>query len=232
MGTITGQSLADRAAALVHDVSKVRWTDTNWLRWLNDGQREAVLAKPEINTTNISVQLTAGMSKQTLPSDAVALIDVVRDMGADGSTPGKAVRIVSKEAMDQAIPDWHTSIGNGYVTNYVYDPRDPKTYYVYPNPGSPRYVELRYAQLPADLTSLSDSINIDDVYANALLNYMLFRAYSMDSVYADHINESQAYYQLFLSAIGVTTSNELRDNPNRTTGPYSESSHAAAAKPA
>lgn len=232
MGTITGQLLADKAAGLIHDTAKVRWTDVDWLSWLNDGQRDAVLVKPDINVANATVALVPNTTKQSLPSDGTLLIDLVRNMGSDGATPGRAIRVVSKDSLDATSPTWHTDPAIGYVTNYVYDPRDPKNYYIYPQVSSTYYVEMRYARLPVELASLSDTISLDDIYANAILNYMLFRAYSRDSVYADHANESQMYYQLFLSALGVVSTNELRNNPNLTTGPHNSEVQAAAAKPA
>ena len=233
MGTITGQSLADNAAGLIHDTDKVRWTDTDWLLWLNDGLRETVLVKPEVNVTNNSVTLTASTTKQSLPTGALQLFDIVRNMGSDGATPGRAINVVSRDVLDTTEPNWHAEAPGTEITNYMYDPRDPDVFYVYPPaPVSTHYVELVYVTLPTALTALSEAITIDDHYANALLNYMLFRAYSRDIIYGNHSQESQTYYTLFLSALGVVDKNLLATNPNLTTAAHSSETPATAAKPA
>jgi hypothetical protein len=130
MGTLTGTNLADTAAGLIHDPLRVRWTDTDWLTWLNDAQREAVHVKPDIYTTNQSILLTRASTKQALPDTAIQLLEVVRNMGADGATPGSAVTVVSKETMDNTVPTWHADAATGEVDNFVYDPRDPLRFYV------------------------------------------------------------------------------------------------------
>jgi hypothetical protein len=222
MGTILASAVIGKASTIIQDSSNIRWPQSELLGWLNDGQREVVNVKPSASVTNASVQLTAGSTKQTIPAQGIMLIDVVRNMGAAGSTPGNAVRIVSREILDAQTPTWHSDANvPGDIKHFVFDPRDPKTFYTYPKaPATAWYVELIYSSSPTDCATVSTAISIDDIYATALMNYVLFRAYSKDTSYAQNAQLAANYYTLFLNGIGVKAQQELGNNPNLSSAQF------------
>jgi len=233
MGTITAQQLADQAAGLVHDTSRVRWSDADWLGWLNDAQRETVVLKPDAYTIITPTALATGATLQALPSGGLQLFGVTRNMGADGLTPGRSVNVVARDVMDTTLPNWHTETASGEINNYMYDPRAPKQYYVYPKaPATAWYVEIMYAAIPADVALIGDTLTLDDVYANALLNYMLFRAFGRDEVYGQMNPTATMYYQQFTAGLRGLANNEQSNNPNLTTSEFNVATDASAAKPA
>lgn len=215
MATIQVNNLVSRAATLIQDATNIRWPTTELIDWLNDGQREIVLLKPQASVKNESVQLTTGSTKQSIPAAGVMLIDVARNMGAAGSTPGDAIRVTSREVLDAQKPTWHSDANtDGKIKHYMFDPRDPKTFYVYPKaPATAWYVELIYSASPTDC-SAGGVIQIDDIYANALLDYILYRAYSKDAEYAQNAQLAIAHYSAFSNSLGVKTQNELAQNPS------------------
>jgi len=219
MATTQVNNIVSRAGTLIQDATNVRWPQAELLDWLNDGQREVVLHKPEASVKNVSVSLTTGSTKQTIPTDGILLLDVTRNMGSGGSTPGNAIRLTTREVLDAQKPTWHTDANAlGYVQHYIYDTRDPKTFYVYPKaPATAWYAEVVYSAAPTDC-SLGGTIQIDDIYANALLDYVLYRAYSKDAEYAANANLAIAHYQAFANAIGLKTQNDMSRNPNATIG--------------
>jgi len=199
MGTITAQDLFDDAAEILQDTDFVRWTKPKMLRWLNAGQREVVIGDPKANTANTVVQLTAG-TKQVLPDGGLALIDVTRNMGADKATPGRVPTFIARSVIDAQNPNWHKDSVSAVALHVIYDQRDKKHFYVYPpqpvsNPGS---LELIYSAAPLPVATEDNSITLDDIYANALVNYLLYRAYNLDPV---SIAKSSAYYQAFLMLV-------------------------------
>lgn len=214
MGTITVAATLSRVSMLLQDTTNIRWPLAELLDWLNDAQREIVLLKPNASTTNTAVQLAAG-TKQTLPADGVSLIDISRNMGTSGSTPGKGIRITMREILDAQLPDWHMSTASAEVKHYVYSPLDPKTFYVYPpQPVASRgYVELIYSASPADAT-LGGAINVDDIYQPVLIDYILYRAYSKDTEYAADVARAQGYQQSFFGALTGKLKGEAMTNPN------------------
>jgi hypothetical protein len=219
MATVTVNSLIEKASRIIQDQSNIRWPQAEWLSDLNDAQREVVMYKPQASVKNVSVPLAAGQTKQVLPSDAIQLIDVVRNMGSNGTTPGSAIRITAREVLDAQVPEWHSAANMAAtIKHYCFDPRDPKTYYVYPKAASTTWhVDVVYSAAPTDC-ALGGTIQIDDIYANALLNLMLYRAYSKDAEYAQNAQLAAAYYQAALASLGVKGQNEASQNPNNTIG--------------
>jgi len=96
MGTVTAGTIISKAATQLIDISGVRWTRAELLGWLNDGLRQIVVMQPNASATRSAVQLAAG-TRQTLPSGGWMLLSVYRNMGTTGTTPGRAVRISSRE---------------------------------------------------------------------------------------------------------------------------------------
>ncbi|MFM1990231.1 MAG: hypothetical protein RJA99_3188 [Pseudomonadota bacterium] len=220
MAVTTVASLLNRAAVVLQDPTNIRWPQSELLDWLNDGQREIALFKPNVFVKNIPVQLVAG-TKQALPADGVSLIDVVRNMGTNGSTPGDAIRVVTREILDAQIKNWHSSTASATAKHYVYTPLDPKTFYVYPPQPSTgmNQVEIIYVASPTDATLVS-TITIDDIYMTALLNYILFRAYTKDAEYANNAQLATAYYTQFQAIMQGKTASEVASNPNASLGGF------------
>lgn len=213
MSTITAQDIIDRAEIVLQDTTNVRWPETELLGWLNDGQREVVRVKPDSNATNESMSLVAG-TKQSIPAAGLSLIDVIRNMGTGGSTPGNVIRRIDRKILDDQVPGWHSASQVSTINHYTFDDRDPKRFYVYPPADGTTQVEVVYAAAPSDIV-VGATITVDDIYANALMDYILYRAYLKDADYAADDARAQAAYQSFLRSLGMQDKQEMSDDPNR-----------------
>lgn len=215
MATITAGDNIDKAEIILMDTSNTRWGESELLGWHNDGQREIVVYKPDACVTNDAVQLSAGI-KQSLPSGGIILIDIPRNMGTDGSTPGRSVTLVDKAILDAVNPDWPSATASATVKHYMHDPRDPLNFYVYPpQPDSNQgYVEEVYTDTPDDCATTGDTISVADIYANALINYILFRAYAKDADYDANDERVRSAWGAFLNSLGVQEQKEAQINPN------------------
>jgi hypothetical protein len=204
MGVILASAIITKAQTIIQDATGVRWPETELLGWINEGQREIVLLKPDSSVRNESKILIAG-TKQSIPADGIVLISVVRNMGTTGTSPGKAVRSINRQILDEQVPDWHAATAASSAAYCVYDGRNPKVFYVYPpQPAvSPGYVELIYSAAPADMATVSSAITIDDIYSGSLLDYCLFRAYSKDANYAGNNEMAMAHYQKFVETLSL-----------------------------
>lgn len=219
-------AITSRAAQLLQDSTGVRWPEAELVGWLNDGQREVVLVRPDASVTNASVILTANSTKQSIPAGGIRLLDVVRNMGVDGLTPGNVVRLVSREVLNAQIPTWHSDAGQTAIKHFCHDPRDPKHFYVYPRPHATTVVqtELLYSSAPADcvLPSVTPTavISLDDVYGNALLDYVLYRAYSKDAEYAANVQRAAGHNGAFFSSLGIKTKADFVTSPEAFAPPF------------
>ena len=204
MGTIIASTVITKAQTIIQDATGVRWPETELLGWINEGQREIVLLKPDASVKNESKVLVAG-TKQSIPNEGIVLISVVRNMGAAGTTPGKAVRPINRQILDEQVPDWHAATAASSVAYCVYDGRNPKVFYVYPpQPAvAPGYVELIYSAAPTDMALSSSAITLDDIYSGSLLDYCLFRAYSKDADYAGNNERALAHYKKFVETLSL-----------------------------
>lgn len=218
MGTVTAKTIIDKATIQLIDLTNIRWTRAELLGWLNDGMRQIVTIQPSASSTTVSKQLVAG-TRQTIPTDGWLLLSIYRNMGTTGTTPGRAIRIISREILDSFNPSWHTATATAEVRNYIYTDQDQTAFYVYPPNTGTQYIEVNYSVQPADLTVESQAIPIFDVFQTALLDYILYRACSKDAEYAPGIALAQQYSAAFVAAIQGKNVSEISGNPTQSLGP-------------
>lgn len=212
MGTVTAGAIIDKAVIQLIDISGVRWTRAELLKWLNDGLRQIVLMQPNAMNTPGAVQLVAG-TRQLLPTGGWMLLGIYRNMGTTGTTPGRAVRIISRELLDAFNPNWHTTTASAVTKNYIYDLQDQTAYYVYPPSTGTNYLEINYSLQPTDLTSESQAIPMFDVYQGPLLDYIMFRACTKDAEYAAGVTLGQMYLTTFSASTSVKGQSETTGSP-------------------
>ena len=219
MGTIYASAIFTEVDAILLDTSKTRWTDAEKLRYLNAGQRQAVILKPDVYTLSETYKLAAG-TKQSVPDgsssfqtpaavtikECVQFLRLIRNMGVTGLVAGAAIAPVGMDFMDAYNPDWHSATAGAVVKNFIYNEEDPRHFYVTPpQPGTAQgYVEAVFSAVPADVVaavgpSYDVAITISDVYRDILINYILFRCYAKDAA-TSPFNASRAteYWNLFV----------------------------------
>ncbi len=203
MATTKIVDLISRAETITQDKTSTRWPKQEWLNWYNDAILAVVASRPDASISNESFTVNNGDTKQILPATALRLMKVVRNMAS-----GKSIRIISANILDDQVDNWHSEQGND-VDHYVYDERDPKTFYVYPRPiNASHQIEIVFSVAPAaavigSFDSDVTTISIDDIYMNPLLDYMLFRAYSKDADYAENANRAAGHKNNFNSELGI-----------------------------
>jgi len=217
---ITVQSVIDRAQTVLQDTTGVRWpVVAELVLWVNDAQREIALLKPDASAVNDTITLIAG-TKQAIPSGGNRLLKVVRNMSAASNGTGKrAVRLVDREVLDAQTPDWHdpTVAGdaahNAVVKHYIYDESNPRNFYVYPGVSGAAYLEIIYSSNPAAVAQ-NDDLSIPDIFANAVMNYVLYMAYMKDAEYAGNQQRASSHFQLFTASVTGKGQIDAVTNPN------------------
>lgn len=207
MGSIVASELIGTARRLLQDQSNVtaRWDDSTLLKGLNEGQRQLVGLKHDAYTAKTAVNVTGGTSHE-IPSDSIAFIRLTRNLGADGATPGRAIQMVSIEQMDIADPNWHTAEKASAVLHGMFDDRDERRFYIWPRVDG--HVELIHTVLPADVALTTDPITLDDVYATALIAYMVYYAIAQDMDAAPNRELAQIWFGQFAQLVSGKISSE------------------------
>lgn len=218
--TVTVQSVIDRVQAVLQDTTGVRWPVVGELvLWVNDAQREIALLKPDASAKNETITLATG-TKQDIPSGGNRLLKVVRNMSAaSGGTGKRSVRLVDAEVLNGQTPDWHDPSVTGdaahtnIVKHYVYEESNPRNFYVYPGVAGNAYLEIIYSANP-DTVAQSGNLDIPDIFANAVMNYVLYMAYMKDAEYAGNAQRAGTHYQIFQAQVTGKGQIDAITNPN------------------
>jgi hypothetical protein len=200
---IPAQDIIRDAATILVDETGVRFPAGELVRWLNAAQLALAEKRPDAYTKSAAVALVVGV-QQALPAEALKLIDI------KANASGAPVRHVDRVGIDAALPSWRQSTGVTTIRNWMHDPRDPLVFEVYPPAALGASLQVVYAVTPTPVAAPSGD-QFDDVtgdvavsasFKNALLDAVLYRAFSKDAEHPANNARSMAHYEAFLRAIG------------------------------
>lgn len=220
-----------------------RWKSKELVGWINYGQMVIAKFMPYACARVDVIKLKPG-TRQSIEAIAAADIKpgdgstppavlhgnfvqfISHNMGADGLTPGRAIRIVDRDVLDSNNRDWHLpSKAALSPTQYVFDPRTPKYFYICPGLLSTATawveaailfdpvqlnVDTDYSTAPNDTTLLS----IDDKYADDLMHSVLAMAYMKDAEAQGTSELVSAHTNMFVSSINAQVKAVTGVNPN------------------
>lgn len=202
---ITAQSIIQQAQELLQDPTGVRWPATDLVAHLNDGQRALVEMRPEMFAATVTIALVAG-PKQTVPSTSAKLLEIPRN------TNGGVIRPVERSQLDAVEPSWYIKTGATAIKHSTHDPREPHVFYVYPPAAVGASVDAVCSVWPADVAtpagptaaSVTGNVNCKDDFKNALLHFVVSRAYLVDAEFGGNAQLAASHAQLFTAHAGVT----------------------------
>lgn len=221
--TILASDVISRARNQLVDVDTVqRWTDAEFLQHISDALRTISIMDPSTVAKVAVVKLLAG-TRQKLPADGNALLSITRNMGLDGLTPARVIRVIRRDIIDDQNANWHTDPQVTNVYNYVYDPLDAKAFYVYPPSNGVGYIEINYQYTPPELSTTTAIITLPDAYLVAITDYVLMRAHQKDGDFAAGREKSAMYMSAFKMFVESSDAADLENNPNLQTVPFNPS---------
>lgn len=205
------QDIMDRVSLLYNDTTYDRVEKDMYLKFLDDALMQLVMVRPDANSKVVVVQLVPG-TKQTFPAEMLTLIDVYRNRGQDGTTDGPPIWEVNRKDLDYFM-NWHTppAVDPTAITEYAYDPKTSKLFWVSPSPGvvTPIYIELAYSYAFAPFaaqgwtTAVTQDIPCDESFSGAVAAYILYRLYSTDTASKTDKVMADAYKAEFYNQAGV-----------------------------
>jgi hypothetical protein len=203
------------ASELYGDVDYARVSSNSWIKYLNAAIRALILVRPDAGATTENYQLAAGV-KQDLPSDALRLLDITRNMGDDGVTAGKIITPASRKHLDYSNLLWPAATGETAIDNFSYDKENPRIFFVTPpvHASTAVYVELQSSKLPTTVTATTDDPGINDVFFEPVIQYMLFKAFSADDEGVE-FSKSITYLQNFFNLLQVEMTASVAQGPEK-----------------
>lgn len=216
----TAASVMLSVQTILNDAASVRWTAVELHTWLNDALREIAVLKPNAVAKTVELSLQEG-AYQTLPEDHFNLFRLTRNLATTEISPtgrggGRIITQVEREVMDMQIPGWMDTAVMPYsknVVHFINDISDMAAYYVVPGNDGTGIVEAICAVMPAMVpapaadalivSSYTSEVDIPDIYRNALIDYMLYRAFSKDASLPGIAQRAAVHYSQFASALGL-----------------------------
>jgi hypothetical protein len=189
----------------VGDVGATRRTLATYLMYVNDGQLKAAKQSANVNPMSVNFNLVAG-ALQTLPSDAIKLIEIPFNTSSDGSVIGLPINKSDLPTVISRNSSWTADPASISVGCYMYNEDNPLQFYVYPvQPATPGYVKLIYSAIPANIANYTagTKITISDDFSNALFNYGCYRCYSEDSAFGNQADKRDHHFAQYLSELGL-----------------------------
>jgi len=192
------------ANSLLNDYDVERWPLADLLNWYNDAQRAIVVRRPDASTT--TDQFTCQRrALQHLPISGIRLIDVIQNHFS-----GRVITLMDVNVLDQHDREWRNSEGKGKnedIEHYTYDDRLPKEFYLYPVPTAGHIIEVSYTVLPqevviGDFSTDDQSIELDDVYVNPLIDYIVYKALIKDSEHSANMQVAGSMFNSFKVGLG------------------------------
>jgi hypothetical protein len=220
--TISVAELIERVRTILQDTTSIRWTKEELTNWLNDSYREIINIRPDANSVSATFTCAQNSTRQSLVTGTLSpavspirLLDVTRNI-----TSGRAIRHVQREPLDDTRRAWHKETGPE-IEHFMFDPRLPREFFVYPAPsGASHQIEVVISSVPAGHTYNSSTgawsaanYELIDSFANASLDYVLYRAYSKDAEYAANAQRAVAHFQAMQNALGLKTQSDIATNP-------------------
>lgn len=205
-----------RVRKKLNDPNATAWTDSSDLiPALNEALQALISYRPDAASFTTMMLLVAG-TRQTLPSDGVRLLKVIRNRGVSGlSDAGRAIRKADMLVQDALIPDWHETTGQTTIDEYFYDSITPKDFYVYPPaPVSPVIgVDISYVRVLPTITEGTDTLPVDDYFAPAIQEWMLYSIMGSDDEQNPNYAVARAHQKTFFDLLQIKASSDGAVNP-------------------
>jgi hypothetical protein len=173
------------------DESGAQLTDTDIIRWINEGQLE-IARKNKYTRTTVTTPSVAGQAAYSFVGTNILSIETLSY--ADQFIEGKSFEQVQEEYLNTSGPT--TTLTSTAVPLVWYEYADSVYFWPIPtNAGDT--IKLYVCTYPVAVTSSVDSLSIPDTLYGALLDWIMAQAYEMD----DDLQSSQVKLQQHTNTI-------------------------------
>ncbi|AWK83560.1 DUF6682 family protein [Photobacterium damselae] len=174
-----------RVARELIDSAMIRWRREDLVAYLGEAFNAIVVRRPSLSSKTVTLDVTD--SPVSIPEDGFALLSVE-------SVDDIAVQYVLIEKLDQLNPYWRKE--KGAPSCWTKREGEDRRFWLYPQPNESVRVSICYAQAPI-VTPDTDFIDIPPIFLGALIDFMMYRAYSRDSENPMEATKSQLHFQSF-----------------------------------
>lgn len=199
--------LASVSVTLLDTLRRAWPLDSDLVPYLNEALAATAAVKPDMYTKQEFVAMEAGIS-QTIPSDGVALLDVIHN-----EVRGRVVTQVDGGLLDESNRFWPAATRVTEVQHFAADPRDPRRFNITPPNNGEGSVQILYGAVPPDVIGSSgETIPISPSFKAPLTCYVLAKCYAKNSKRQD-MSKSAAYMNQWGALVGLKTKGQVAVAP-------------------
>ncbi|WP_319000701.1 phage adaptor protein [Burkholderia metallica] len=192
-------------AALLNDDEEefefTHWTESDLVEYANDAALQITQWRAGEFSKPHTIDLVAG-ARQTLPSDGIAFYRVAGTIDRYGRTIGQPS--ATDTAATRIAANWFEQLacrrltGDYAVRSFASDADDQTAFYVDPPvpPGKKIQAVVLYASVPVRAEA-GDVLLVPAIYHNAVIEWMLYRAYGKDTESATDAMRSTEHHTTF-----------------------------------
>jgi hypothetical protein len=204
--------VTDQARRILIDAAKVTWLDADLLAALNEAMRATQAVKPDFYTVRDVIDLTAGIA-QALPDGGTTLIDITSNVAS-----GQVVTQCDLALLQEVNRFWPADDQVLDVDNFATNVKEPTRFFVTPPNNGYGRVNASWGAVPPVITGLTDELPVLEIYQTPLLNFVLGRAYAMNTKKQD-ITKATYYMNEWGKALGLKTQAQIAIAPKVTDTP-------------
>lgn len=173
-----------------------RYSDTTLLGFVNQTIKRIVAYRPDVFSYIGNFSTTANSIVQTLPSDAVRLVEVFQVVN------GNAVTEANRETLDQMYPEWVAEEA-GSPVNFMRHQRNPTRFFLYPKPATGVQLLVEYIQSPPNYALNDTVLLLPESFFPIIVDGTVFLAESVDN---EHVVAERAklFYETFIAGINAS----------------------------
>ena len=200
------RAIIAEAQTQLQDIEGVRWSAGELVGYLNEGQRMIVSARPSESARSEAFQVVDG-PRQPLPEYATLLLDAHHN----SSPRQRALTKVERHTLETVARDWMSMQPSEATIHYMYSDLEPRAFYVYPPAIAGSHLQVTFSVYPEDVAtptgptaaSVNGDTGLEARWDTALLDYVLFRAWSKDAEYAANEQRASSHLGLFTTSVSV-----------------------------
>lgn len=189
------------------DTDHVTYPEPDLIHALNNACRMVVVIRPDAKSTIGTVTLAEGV-KQVLPDEAMRLLDTYYNEN------GFPIQMVNRKDLDRAHLDWMNMKPADKVYEVMYDERIPHAFYVYPPAQAGIRIELGYSLMPDVVTTSDDDFPLPEKYIPAVIEWMLYQLFAIDSTNPQAKQQAMAHSQQFYTVLQAKTRGDVMAAPD------------------
>jgi hypothetical protein len=196
---MTPADVIGEARRLLQDqLAPYRYSDDDLVGFVNQTLRRMAILRPDLFGVIAEIPVSAESVIQSLPSDALRLIDVfqVKD--------GVAVTEVDRETLTRSNPYWMAEPA-GEPLNFMRHVKNPDRFFLYPRPATDTILVVEYAQSPPAYDFADTIESPAEAFLPVIVDGVVFLAESIDNEYA-----TSGRAKLFLEAFSQSLTMSLQ----------------------